>query len=918
MMDEFTGNLGYTNEDSKQPRSPPIPGLTSREPAGSSQQAWQLPQRAASSQPNSSISPPAAPSPALSHIPPRIRRRNRLITSCLECRRRKLKCDKSSPCGNCTRAKRQCLFMASTPDPAAQQKLAKIKEKMGSLERTLEEDVTRARQRTSVERNRSGDVGPGVGDEEEDEFDEEDVPEDERDLEAHPYITNDVAYYEDADDDLMDLGIQLGKMRITERIGGLARPKLADELKYVIKEVMAEHGEPETSSTPPGFLSSQMSCGPGPDFVAPAASFFFAPEPLITAVMQYMPSKDAADQLMQQYWKAVHPVARIVHRPSFERQYKTFWEHLQGGIEGPASFAALVLATLFSAILSMDSETVLSEYGVVKSQLVDNFREGTETMLSRAHFLRTTKLETLQAFVMYLIPMCRSEISRAHSALTGTAIRIAEGMGLHRDGSLYGLVPVQLHVRRLIWHQICFLDIRTADAVGPRPQIRREDYDTRLPLNVDDVDLESRNPPTQDEDRWTDMTLTLMRMECNQMHRRIWVEQTKLEQKRTNLTTVVRKIQNFLTKSEKKYMHLFDRTKPLQYFAYLAYKILTLRMYINVLHRYSGNQLFTMPDRLRQLLINSGLGQLEAAIQIDTTPLLKTWAWYGGTFQQYHVALLLYSELYTAEPYYHERRIWKSLDYVFELSPSVSPLEKSKQILLELSRRADIFQTLRKVRTPTTMLQHVAPRKPGAPNFSEEASPETLPPNSAAHKRNFDAHISYLQSGAAMNQQASPMNMQQIAGPQHAPVGRGPLEKFPRGFNAGPWGSDMSESNPPDIIPPPANLPPANFGALGDMSFGGIANGEAVYVPAIIMQGSSSPEDGLFGPSAAAEDGMAIADEEPEPQPNRLPVAPENAGQGGFDIDWSAFDQVFPPSMTFESMGDLMVPDFQFGSQTHY
>lgn len=29
---------------------------------------------------------------------PRVRRRNRMITSCLECRRRKLKCDKSHPC----------------------------------------------------------------------------------------------------------------------------------------------------------------------------------------------------------------------------------------------------------------------------------------------------------------------------------------------------------------------------------------------------------------------------------------------------------------------------------------------------------------------------------------------------------------------------------------------------------------------------------------------------------------------------------------------------------------------------------------------------------------------------------------------------------------------------------------------------
>ena len=59
-------------------------------------------------------------------------------------------------------------------------------------------------------------------------------------------------------------------------------------------------------------------------------------------------------------------------------------------------------------------------------------------------------------------------------------------MGLHRDPSTYSSNPVEIQVRRLIWYQICFLDLRTCEATGPRPQIRRDEYDTRFPLNVDD------------------------------------------------------------------------------------------------------------------------------------------------------------------------------------------------------------------------------------------------------------------------------------------------------------------------------------------------------------------------------------------------------------------------------------------------
>ncbi len=61
----------------------------------------------------------------------------------------------------------------------------------------------------------------------------EDGPqEDEKDyLEPTLLAVEDAAYDVDGnDDDLLDLGIQLGKMRITERIGGFFRPKISQEV----------------------------------------------------------------------------------------------------------------------------------------------------------------------------------------------------------------------------------------------------------------------------------------------------------------------------------------------------------------------------------------------------------------------------------------------------------------------------------------------------------------------------------------------------------------------------------------------------------------------------------------------------------------------------------------------------------------
>lgn len=155
----------------------------------------------------------------------RIRRRNRMITSCLECRRRKLKCDKSHPCTNCTKFTRDCVFLAPALDSASQLKLTEIKEKMGSLERVLEQDVAR-----KGDRGRTKNDHVPVKEEEGDEIDILLIPEDEKDLEGSPMAVGDAAYDDDADDDLLDLGVRMGKITLTERVGGFVRPKIGEEV----------------------------------------------------------------------------------------------------------------------------------------------------------------------------------------------------------------------------------------------------------------------------------------------------------------------------------------------------------------------------------------------------------------------------------------------------------------------------------------------------------------------------------------------------------------------------------------------------------------------------------------------------------------------------------------------------------------
>lgn len=100
-------------------------------------------------------------------------------------------------------------------------RLTEIKEKIGSLERVFEQGIARKGERqTALKADQEGgqiDFAP--------------EPEDEKDLEPTPLAVSDAVYDDEADDDLADLGFAMGRMRLSDRIGGFFRPKMTEEVR---------------------------------------------------------------------------------------------------------------------------------------------------------------------------------------------------------------------------------------------------------------------------------------------------------------------------------------------------------------------------------------------------------------------------------------------------------------------------------------------------------------------------------------------------------------------------------------------------------------------------------------------------------------------------------------------------------------
>jgi hypothetical protein len=142
-----------------------------------------------------------------------------------------LKCDKSHPCLHCTKNARQCVFIAPGVD---QETITKVKEQREDLERSLEEEVARRTKAKNGVIAGASSMLPG----QEGSYSDQEDDEDAQDFRPTHLVTEDAAYYEndgiennDEMDDMLDLGFRMGKVRLTERIGGLVRPRFSDEVR---------------------------------------------------------------------------------------------------------------------------------------------------------------------------------------------------------------------------------------------------------------------------------------------------------------------------------------------------------------------------------------------------------------------------------------------------------------------------------------------------------------------------------------------------------------------------------------------------------------------------------------------------------------------------------------------------------------
>ncbi|KXH59199.1 C6 zinc finger protein [Colletotrichum salicis] len=213
-------------------------------------------------------------------------------------------------------------------------------------------------------------------------------------------------------------------------------------------------------------------------------------------------------RLWQVFLERVNPMIKVIHVPSLE---PLVFEAATDRFNLSPDLEALLCSINVVAIMALSEAESIQMLNIEKKKALRNSMSALKKAMSKVDFLRKYNMTTLQCLVLYLVSLQGQFDRHAAWVLTGMLVRIAQRMGLHRDGDLIGLQPFETEMRRRIWWQIIMLETKYAVLAGFGDTLLPPNWDAKLPSNVNDADLlPGSAEPVKSRDGATEMAFCLM------------------------------------------------------------------------------------------------------------------------------------------------------------------------------------------------------------------------------------------------------------------------------------------------------------------------------------------------------------------------------------------------------------------------
>ncbi|KAF8472535.1 fungal-specific transcription factor domain-containing protein [Kalaharituber pfeilii] len=465
--------------------------------------------------PTSSTSPSiSSHSPEHSQFRIEKKKRNRIPVSCGPCRNRKLKCNRQSPCENCVKRNDvdSCTYASSCRRPRKlytsgtdemQSRIDRLEGLVLSLMHSKQDhsisgsDSSVLDRRTPHDRSRK----PFTGEDDDEDFDYDD----------DSMVTDPAGFTkgrhhkikEDPDSQVEEVRHALGVMQVGRGASYFRGETHIHTILQEISEIKSFYQNAKDKI----FQTTDHTADQNETFPFAAGSRM-SKEELIELILP----RPIVDRVIENFLQWHDPIYHIIHKPGFFKEYEDFWSN-------PTAADPLWLALLFIIMhtswkMFAYSGNGPAEYQDRASTLAQHYRNASEAALVLGGFTKKKSYHYHSLRTLYLMCTSGSYGSDHTWLLMGWIIRIAMVMGLHRDGEQYKLPPFEIEIRRRLWTSLLCMDFVHSIQIGLPSMIRNTDFDTQIPLNLNDDEIIedlTQMPTPHDYEQKTDISYLIFK-----------------------------------------------------------------------------------------------------------------------------------------------------------------------------------------------------------------------------------------------------------------------------------------------------------------------------------------------------------------------------------------------------------------------
>lgn len=215
-----------------------------------------------------------------------------------------------------------------------------------------------------------------------------------------------------------------------------------------------------------------------------------------------LPSQEVTDKLLDCYLRTSEKVYRVLHIPTFKKDYDALW--VADSEPDPGFLIQL------KVVLAIGAATYDEEFSL-RNSAIHWVYEGNAWLSDPMFKQKLLNIQSLQTNILLLLAREATGIGEESIWIyAGTLVRTAMCMGLHRDpASLPTRSNFASEMRRRIWNTILEIALQYSIMSGGPPLLSLSDFDTKPPGNIDDDQLTVDDPTPKPESDYSDISVAL-------------------------------------------------------------------------------------------------------------------------------------------------------------------------------------------------------------------------------------------------------------------------------------------------------------------------------------------------------------------------------------------------------------------------